>query len=75
MKAFIGTKIVQAEPMSLYEFLQRQGKEIPAGEIDKPGYLVVYADSYQSWSPADVFEQCYRPVDYNERNLVASGDI
>lgn len=29
----------------------------------KQGYGVIYADGYQSWSPKDVFEAAYQPVD------------
>lgn len=52
MKQYIGTKIIQAEPM------QRGG-------VDgiKDGYKVVYPDGYESWSPKDVFEAAYRATD------------
>lgn len=29
----------------------------------QPGYKVVYPDGYTSWSPADAFEEAYRPCD------------
>lgn len=45
MKTFIGTKIIQAEPAT------KDGKD---------GYRVIYPDSYESWSPKDVFEEAYR---------------
>lgn len=46
MKHYIGTKIVQAEPM------EKNGRK---------GYKVVYApDGYESWSPKNVFEEAYR---------------
>ena len=47
MKAYIGTKIVQAQPQ------EKEGR---------PGYQVVYEDGYVSWSPKDVFERCYRLI-------------
>lgn len=49
MKQYIGTKIIQAEPMK-------------RGGVDgiKEGYKVVYPDGYESWSPKDVFEAAYR---------------
>lgn len=28
-----------------------------------PGYAVKYADGYTSWSPLDVFEAAYQPID------------
>lgn len=46
MKQYIGTKIIQAEPM--------------VGKNGKNGYKVVYPDGYESWSPKDVFEEAYR---------------
>ena len=44
MKQYIGTKLIQAEPM------ERDGR---------PGYKVRYADGYESWSPKGVFEKAY----------------
>jgi hypothetical protein len=49
MKRYIGTKIIHAEPSASND-----------GEDAKPGYKVVYADGYTSWSPKDVFEEAYR---------------
>lgn len=57
MNAYIGTKIVQAEPQSSPDGL--------------PGYKVVYEDGYVSWSPKDVFDRCYRKVTGKEALLVA----
>lgn len=48
MNFFYGTKLIQAEP---------QNKE------DKAGYAVKYSDDYTSWSPKDVFEAAYQPMD------------
>jgi len=50
MKNYIGIKLVQAEP---------------AEKDGKAGYKVVYADGYESWSPADVFEKAYMEVGGN----------
>lgn len=36
----------------------------------KPGYAVRYPDGYQSWSPKETFETCYRPVTTDEVALV-----
>lgn len=47
MKSYIGIKAVQAEPE------ERDGQ---------PGYAVVYADGYRSWSPAAAFEDAYFDV-------------
>ena len=63
MKKFIGTKQVSAEPMTYGEAhtkgLIRENAYV-AGNDDKPGYFVEYADGYQSWSPANVFEEAYK---------------
>lgn len=63
MKKYIGTKTIQAEPMTKGQAfdagLLRAGN-IPASERDIPGYKVVYGNGYESWSPADVFEAAYR---------------
>ena len=48
MERFIGTKIVYAEPVEVN------------GEA---GYRVVYEDGYESWSPAEAFEEAYRRAD------------
>jgi hypothetical protein len=60
MKAYIGTKIVQAKPQ------EKDGN---------PGYKVVYEDGYVSWSPKDTFERCYREVTIAESALVLAGDV
>lgn len=43
-RKYIGTKIVTAYPQ------EKDGK---------PGYGVIYADGYTSWSPKEVFEESY----------------
>ena len=46
---YIGTKIIKAWP----EY-----------KDDKEGYAVEYEDGYRSWSPKDVFEKAYRPIEH-----------
>ena len=69
----IGSKIIDAVPMTLGDYNQYRGWSIPEGEDPgKPGYLVEYLDGgepnderhegYISWSPADVFNMAYRPT-------------
>lgn len=62
MKQYIGTKIVQAEPMNRLEFNAYRGVSIPKDDAhaSDEGYKVVYPDNYVSWSPKDVFEDAYR---------------
>ena len=73
MKTFIGTKIINAKPMTRLEYNQFRGWELPADENgDDEGFLVEYIDGgkantaeyvgYVSWSPKDVFERAYRPT-------------
>ncbi len=72
MPAYIGTKIVRAKLLTRNAFADRKGREQPEGErnFDVHGYLVVYPDGYESWSPKDVFEAAYRPVSDDERRMV-----
>lgn len=63
MKKYIGTKTIQAEPMTKGQAfdagLLRVGT-LPASERELPGYKVAYGNGYESWSPADVFEAAYK---------------
>lgn len=67
MKKYIGTKQIEAEPMTMGAafiegFLQRD--KIPSEEEkNKAGYHVKYKDGYESWSPAEPFEEAYRCCD------------
>ena len=70
---FIGTKLINAIPMNREEYNHMRGWVVPADEepLDE-GYLVEYLDGgkanvegfkgYVSWSPRDVFEGTYKPV-------------
>lgn len=68
---FVGTKVVQAEPMSRLAYNLLRGWTVPADENPQdPGYIVEYMDGgppnvpgregYVSWSPKEVFEQSYQ---------------
>lgn len=58
---FIGTKVLQAEPMTLGAYNLLRGWNIPADENPhREGYHVIYEDGYQSWSPEEAFESAYR---------------
>lgn len=70
----IGTKVVDAVPMTRGEYNAYRGWEMPEDEDPTdPGYLVEYLDGgqpnhpkhtgYISWSPWDVFERAYRKTD------------
>ena len=63
MKTYIGTKVIDAEPMTRGEYNKYRGWQIPADENpDDEGYRVVYPDGYVSWSPKSVFEEAYREI-------------
>lgn len=67
MKAYIGTKVVQAEP-------EEKRSDLATGRVIEQGYKVVYEDGYTSWSPKETFERCYRPVTDAEATLVLKGE-
>jgi hypothetical protein len=64
LKEYQCHKIVKAEPMTEREFavmIDRTCNLHPT-EPDKPGYHVVYADGYESWSPKAAFEAGYTEI-------------
>ena len=74
MNRYIGTKTINAKPMSRQAYNNLRGWEVPADENPADdGYLVEYIDGgqanhpdfdgYISWSPKDVFERAYRRSD------------
>ncbi len=63
MKTYIGTKVIDAEPMTRGEYNKFRGWQIPADENpDDEGYRVIYPDGYVSWSPKEIFENAYRVI-------------
>ena len=73
MKIYIGTKILNAKPMTRAAYNSFRGWPLPADENGADeGYLVEYADGgapntvqyagYVSWSPKTQFEQAYLPI-------------
>lgn len=80
MQTYIGTKLLAARPMTRAEYNDYRGWQLPADENGADeGYLVEYFDGgqtnhpahqgYVSWSPKDVFERAYRPI-----NCMTFGD-
>ena len=67
MKKYIGTKQIEAEPMTMGEAyeknLLRAGRVPSESEKDKAGYHTKYEDGYESWSPAEPFEKAYKVAD------------
>ena len=75
MKTYIGTKIIQAEPMDKFNFAQFSGRDMPDVTIDSKGksaegYKVIYPDGYISWSPKEQFEIAYREITNSEKGLI-----
>lgn len=65
MKTYIGTKIIQAEPMTRGEYNKYKGWITPADEDPgDEGYRVVYQDDYISWSPKEAFDGAYRECNH-----------
>lgn len=73
MKQYIGTKFIQAVPMTREQYNEYRGWTLPADEDgNDEGYLVEYLDGgqsnhpahngYVSWSPKNVFERAYFPT-------------
>ena len=73
MEKYIGTKLINATPMTRLAYNQFRGWELPADENgDDEGFLVEYLDGgkantdvfagYVSWSPKNVFERAYKPL-------------
>jgi hypothetical protein len=71
VKTYIGTKIINATPMSRGEYNAYRGWTPPEGEDQSvDGYLVEYTDGgkandsrhagYISWSPKEQFDNAYR---------------
>lgn len=85
MTLYTGTKTVIAEPMSRQQYNDYRGWALPADENGTDeGYLVEYTDGgkanmpdrkgYVSWSPKDVFERAYKPVQATtEQAIQAAG--
>ncbi|WP_101908869.1 DUF2829 domain-containing protein [Marasmitruncus massiliensis] len=64
MKKYIGTKIIQAEPMTRKDYNNLRGWPMPADENPADnGFLIKYPDGYISWSPETVFSDAYRLID------------
>ena len=67
MKKYIGTKHIEAEPMTMGEAYEKnllQAGRVPnESEKDNAGYHVKYEGGYESWSPAEPFEKAYEVAD------------
>lgn len=74
METYIGVKMIKAEPCTRGEHSISKGyKKVLEGSADDPGYKVIYPDGYESWSPKEVFEESYFPID--GENKISKGDV
>lgn len=74
MQKYLGTKLVIARPMNRRDYNAYRDWDLPKNEDGSDeGMLVEYVDGgkpnddrhtgYISWSPLDMFENAYRPID------------
>lgn len=67
MKQYIGTKLIEAEPAYRVDgkVVALAENKVPCGYKVERGYKVRYADGYESFSPNEVFERTYLPLEVN----------
>ena len=73
MKQYTGTKTVKAVPMTYGEAHERgliRENAYVEEYNDNKGYHVIYPDGYESWSPAEVFEDAYKLSVQNQRQFI-----
>ena len=74
MIEYIGTEIVKAEPMTLGDYNDYRGWNIPEDEDpEREGYLVEQPNGYVSWSPKEIFEEYYVGTETNKLAITAKG--
>ena len=78
MKKYIGTKLIEAEPMTRGDAWGKHLlREKPSTEnFDDEGYHVRYEDGYESWSPVKPFEEAYKCADsFLDRLVIEQKDL
>lgn len=67
MKQYIGTKLIEAEKAYRVDgkVVTLAENKVPCGYKVERGYKVRYADGYESFSPAEIFERAYLPLEVN----------
>ena len=67
---YIGVKLLKAKSMTRLVYNTYRGWKMPNDENpDDNGYLVVYPDGYESWSPKPQFEEAYREMYLGSMNF------
>lgn len=67
MDKYIGTRIVDAEPMYSYEAYEKGYYRLAQNDDinnrpNIPGYHILYETDYHSWCPKEEFEQRNKPI-------------
>lgn len=73
MKA-IGIKMVDLQPMTARE-ANDKGYRIGEHSFETDGYEVTYPDGYKSWSPKEVADAAYFPIDDENGQMIKPIDI
>lgn len=73
MKA-IGIKMVDLQPMTARE-ANDKGYRIGEHSFETDGYEVTYPDGYKSWSPKEVADAAYFPIDDENGQTIKPTDI
>lgn len=71
-KNYMGIRIVKAVEMdrnTYYKNYQSYPYQVKGNE---DGYMIVYADDFNLWLTKDIFEEMYREVTKEEKNLLLS---
>lgn len=74
MKA-IGIKMVDLQPMTAKEAFDKGYGMKPTQDPDGDGYEVTYPDGYKSWSPKEVADAAYFPIDDENGQMIKPADI
>lgn len=74
MKA-IGVKMVDLQPMTAKEAFDKGYGMKPNQDPNSNGYEVTYPDGYKSWSPKEVADAAYFPIDDENGQMIKPTDI
>lgn len=67
MTKYLGSKLIEAEPITRGDYNKYRGWTIPENEDPKEdGYLIKYPDGYVSWSPKTIFDRTYMALEDNK---------
>lgn len=78
MKKYIGTKVIEAEPMTMGEADEKcliaVGGKLSKEERSINGYYVKYDNEIESWLSKDEFEKAYKVADTFKDRLIIERD-